>query len=773
MGAVHRAVDLTSGELVALKTIQDDPRFVARFQREVRLLEELRHPRVVRYVDSGVHLGSPFLVMEWVDGCDLAERLSRGALDVVPALELARKLAQALGVAHARGVVHRDVKPKNVMLRDGREDAPLLTDFGVARLDAASRTLTVAGTAVGTPGFIAPEQVETASQVGPRADVFALGCTLFASLTGRNPYGGGHAFAILARIVSSEPPRLASVWPEVPPAVDALCACLMAKRPDDRPLDGEAAAKEISRCLEACAGVSAHFRPSARLGSDEARLTSAVFARMRSDVGASAQSTDGPTLFAPIGALGRAVESWVGGFGRKVTVLGPDVFAVSFDGSGAAAELATQAVACALGIAERTRDARVVVTTARGAPGDLAQLGERAREPLAEPAPDAAVTIDETTASLVSEVFSLTPGAGTFFRVSPSLTAATIEPPAPESPMFGRSRELDVLRASVDESFGEPTARVILLEGPPGIGKTRLLEELVKREELTTRGTLLVLRGPPVGVGSPLAAFDTVDTKASSGERGAALLATLGQALAEGPVALLAEDLRTWDRASVELLERLALEHRDAPLFVAVALRPADRGLHPQLLRRASPLELKLGPLPTAVAAALARSVLELPSMEELERLVSTAEGHPLHLLELARMVARGATTFPESVLAVFEARLRELPPEDRQLLRAASVFGSQFPRAGLVALLGDTFSDDLDRRLSSLVARDLLASASPSPRGAGATFTFRQALLRETAYATLTAEDRRAAHDLAAAWLETAAEAPEVVARHRALGGT
>jgi hypothetical protein len=772
MGAVHRALDTTTGALVALKTIQDDPRYVARFEREARLLEGLRHPTIVRYVDSGVYLGSPFLVMEWIDGCDLAERLSRGALDVIPALELTRRIAEALGVAHARGVVHRDVKPKNVMLRDGREDAPLLTDFGVARLDAASRTLTVAGTSVGTPGFIAPEQVETANLVGPRADVFALGCTLFAALTGRNPYGGGHAFAMLARIVSSEPPRLASVWPDAPPIVDELCSRLMAKHPDRRPPDGEAAAREISRCLEGCADVGVRFRPASRLGSAEAQLTSAVFVRMRSGDGARVQPSDGATVLAPTSALGSAIEGWVAGFGRKVAVLAPEVFTVPFDG-GAATELATQAVACALGIADRTRDARVVVTTARGTPGDLAHLGVRACEPLIRPEVDGGVTVDDTTASLVSGVFSVVPNSPAYFRVRPSTTAATLVPPEPARPMFGRSRELDVLGAAIEESFGESAARVVLLEGPSGIGKTRLLEELVKRAELTTRGTLFVLRGPPLGFGSPLAAFDALDASAATGARASAIGAAIGELLAERPVAILAEDLRTWDRASVELLEALALEHGDSPLFVAVALRPADRGTHPQLLRRASPLELKLGPLPTAVATALARSVLQGTSAQVLERVVSTAEGHPLHLLELARMAARGATTFPETVLSAFEARLRELAPEERLVLRAASVFGDQFPRDGLVALLGDAIADDFDRRLSGLVARELLDAVSPPRPRLGELLAFRQALLREASYATLTAEDRRAGHALAAEWLEAAGEDPHVVAKHRALGAT
>jgi eukaryotic-like serine/threonine-protein kinase len=761
MGAVHRALDQTTGALVAIKTIQDDPRFVARFQREARLLEELHHPTIVRYVDSGIYVGSPFLVMEWIDGCDLAERLMRGTLEVVPALELAKQLAEALGVAHTRGIVHRDVKPKNVMLRDEREDTPVLTDFGVARIDAASRTLTVAGTSVGTPGFIAPEQVESASLVGPRADVFALGCTLFASLTARNPYGAGHAFAMLARIVSSEPPRLSSLWPEVPPVLDALTAHLMSKNPAERPADGAAAAVAIARCLETCAGLDARFRPAPRIGSNEARLTSAVFVRLpREDAASPALPSDGATILGPLAGLGGVVENWIAGFGRTAAVLGPEVFAVSFDGSGSAAELATQAVACALGIADRTTGARVVVTTARGPTGDLAHLSERAVEPLGGAVPprdDSAVTLDETTASLVSGVFSVAPSTPAYFTVRASTTAATLDPPPPERPLFGRSRDLDVLSATLQESFEEPTARLVLLEGPAGIGKTRVLEELSNREGLATRARVFVLRGPLLGVGAPLAAFDSVNTSSSSNDRVAAISAALGEALAQGPVAVLAEDLRTWDRPSVELLENLALAHRDRPLFVVMTLRPADRGAHPQLLRRANPLELKLGPLPLTVATALARSLLQTSTAAVLERIVSTAEGNPLHLLELARMAARGETTFPLGVLAVFEAHLRELASEDRQLLRAASVFGDEFPKDGLLALLGDAVPDDFDRRLSGLVAREILAKPSAPSGPLGATLTFRQPLLREAAYATLIDEDRRTARELANAWLEAA----------------
>src|SRR6185503_11214370 len=186
MGQVFRGRDLQSGERVAVKMLLgDDGGHEARFSMEIRVLSELSHPGIVRYVTHGAAAsGEPYLAMEWLDGEDLSRRLARGPLGVPESISVARCVAEALGEAHARRIVHRDLKPSNIFLVDGRVDRVKLLDFGIARMASATR-MTHRGGIVGTPGYMAPEQVQESSEVDARTDVFALGCVLFECLAGQ------------------------------------------------------------------------------------------------------------------------------------------------------------------------------------------------------------------------------------------------------------------------------------------------------------------------------------------------------------------------------------------------------------------------------------------------------------------------------------------------------------------------------------------------------------------------------------------------------------
>jgi serine/threonine protein kinase len=180
--------------------------------------------------------------MEWLDGEDLARRLSREGLTIDESIALVRRVAEALGCAHAAGVMHRDVKPGNLFLRGGRPDGVVLLDFGLARrwgTDAITRT----GMMVGTPAYMAPEQAERgATALDARADVFALGCVLFECLTGQAAFSGETFMALVAKLLLDEVPPPSRLRPEVPPELDALCARLLAKQPGARPPDGAAVA---------------------------------------------------------------------------------------------------------------------------------------------------------------------------------------------------------------------------------------------------------------------------------------------------------------------------------------------------------------------------------------------------------------------------------------------------------------------------------------------------------------------------------------------------
>src|SRR5262249_5842215 len=172
MGTVFRATDRRAGEKVALKVLRyEDEDMRARFEREATFLAALEHPRIVRYIDHGIAEDGLYLAMEWLDGEDLARRLQRGPLSVVESVALAGSIADALAAAHTRGIVHRDVKPSNVFLVNGDLGAVKLLDFGIARAAVtATRLRTSTGIALGTPGYMAPEQARGERTIDARAD---------------------------------------------------------------------------------------------------------------------------------------------------------------------------------------------------------------------------------------------------------------------------------------------------------------------------------------------------------------------------------------------------------------------------------------------------------------------------------------------------------------------------------------------------------------------------------------------------------------------------
>ncbi len=234
MGKVYRARDRLSGHFVAVKVVRPGSALEAdRFVREAEAVSQLVHPAIVKYVAHGEKSdGERYLATEWLEGENLGEHLRRERPTVLASLRFVRRLADALGAAHRRGIVHRDIKPGNVFLVGRALEAAKVIDFGVARLGGFAReTLTQTGAMVGTPGYMSPEQARGDRGVDARADVFSLGCVLFKCLTGRVPFTGDDVLSVLAKLVLEEPPRVSSLNAEVPAAVDDLVALLMAKAP--------------------------------------------------------------------------------------------------------------------------------------------------------------------------------------------------------------------------------------------------------------------------------------------------------------------------------------------------------------------------------------------------------------------------------------------------------------------------------------------------------------------------------------------------------------
>lgn len=241
MATIHRARDLDTNEVVAVKILSGrSVRDMERFSAEAVLLAELTHPGIVRYVAHGVLPdGDLYLAMQWLEGEDLSARLLRPQLlSIADTVRLATTIALALGAAHARGIVHRDVKPSNIFLIDGGVEDVKLLDFGIARLGFGRTFATRTGTLLGTPGYMAPEQAQGRKDVDAAADVFSLGAVLFECLTGQPAFTAEHLMATLSRILFEETPRVRTLRPDVPPALDMLITSMLAKDPNARPRDG-------------------------------------------------------------------------------------------------------------------------------------------------------------------------------------------------------------------------------------------------------------------------------------------------------------------------------------------------------------------------------------------------------------------------------------------------------------------------------------------------------------------------------------------------------
>ncbi|MBK7396522.1 MAG: protein kinase [Myxococcales bacterium] len=216
---------------------------------EAEILEQLDHAAIVRHVAHGsLEDGAPYLVMEWIDGPTLEGRLEGRPLRVQDALLLTRRLAEALSIAHAAGVVHRDVKPANVMLPGGELAAAKLVDFGVARADGSS-SLTQTGVRVGTPRYMAPEQIRSAREVDARADLFSLGCVLFETLAGLPAFPADNAMAVMVQILFEPAPRLADLRADLADPIVSLVQRLLAREREVRPSSALAVVRELDALL--------------------------------------------------------------------------------------------------------------------------------------------------------------------------------------------------------------------------------------------------------------------------------------------------------------------------------------------------------------------------------------------------------------------------------------------------------------------------------------------------------------------------------------------
>ncbi|HSQ58655.1 MAG TPA: serine/threonine-protein kinase, partial [Gemmata sp.] len=270
MGSVYKARHRRMRRIVALKILAPEvakrEAFARRFQREVETLARLTHLNIVMAFDADEAKVGPFLVMEFVNGRDLVSEVTRdGPLPVAEAVDRILQAARGLAYAHSQGIVHRDIKPGNI-LRDA-EGVVKVADLGLARLSeldgsSTNSSLTQAGTVVGTPEFMPPEQAIDSGTVDHRVDIYSLGCTLYFLLHGRPPYQGASIMAVLLKHRDSPIPALVEGRPDVPPELDAIFRRMVAKEPEDR----YHTMAEVVRDLEA---VRTRIEPSSSAATGE------------------------------------------------------------------------------------------------------------------------------------------------------------------------------------------------------------------------------------------------------------------------------------------------------------------------------------------------------------------------------------------------------------------------------------------------------------------------------------------------------------------------
>ncbi len=281
MAIVYRATDIRLRRDVAVKVLPPEMAFRAdvrrRFLREAETAAQLDHPNIVPIYSVDERGGLVYFVMALVDGENLSVRLSRGRPAVEETRGILRDVADALAYAHSRGVIHRDIKPDNIIIR--REDGrALVTDFGIARAAEADSHLTATGVAVGTPAYMSPEQALGEREVDGRSDIYSLGIVAYQLLTGALPFTAANTPAMMMKHVSEMPPPLLKARPDLPPGLAAAVERAMAKRPEDRWQDAAAFRDALSNdaagawLLETSAIPSPWPRGSARGASAAAGL---------------------------------------------------------------------------------------------------------------------------------------------------------------------------------------------------------------------------------------------------------------------------------------------------------------------------------------------------------------------------------------------------------------------------------------------------------------------------------------------------------------------
>lgn len=861
MGDVYRALDQQDGREVAVKVLRSSADAVerARFQREIAVIADLRHPAIVEYIAHGaLPDGRPFYAMEWLEGEDLSQRQRHDPLGMRDAVEVIRRSSQGMAAVHARGIVHRDLKLGNIFLVRGRGTAVKLIDFGVVRMPGAGHEED-RGSILGTPHFMAPEQAR-GEDVDARADVYSLGAALFKLVTGRNVFETDHMIALLGRLVIEDPPSPMSIRFDVPDALDRVILQAIARDKRERFESAGELARALARVGELNDDPPATDRSASAVRRSLPELarhvvkrasSSAVPAQPSTALPASAQRSSEPggpkivgsserrvvaALLLDLGAselpaaLQAELRKVLGEDVRLEQVLGGRLIAV-LGVTKSTGDEAIRAGRAALLVTNASKEVRAVVAVGyavtqlggtAGLSGDtLPGQKPRRRSNLAGEALERAAAQIELgergTARVDASVVSALAGrfvlqedehGAVLVREDPQGFGARLLLGRPTRTV-GRDKELALLKSVYDELLEEGTPRAAVITGAAGIGKSRLRSELVAR--LETSGfppEILMVRGDPMSRGSSLSSFGRamravvgvhdgvpleqqiarvrahLDFRLPKSLRflGSFLSELLGVPFPDGndeplraarqspqlmqsrtrmaleafvraqadlmPQVLVLEDAQWADETTLDLIDWL-LSCPDLKFAVYVFARPELDAR--SLWQQKNVTRLSLSPLSPIAAEKLVRTALPEADARLRGSIVDRAGGNALFLEELVRAAALGRDELPLTVQATVQLRLDGMPKSTREVVRAASVLGPTFWTGAVDALVGR----DTSAELAELEEAEII-SHQPLSRIAGeAEWTFRQSLVRDTAYASLLDEDRATLHRATARWLE------------------
>ncbi len=827
MGEVYRARDVVSHLQVCVKLVRTvEAREGERFVQEARILSGLAHPSIVRYLAHGMVGSDHYLVMEWLEGEDLARRIEREPLNLADTVMLLQQAAEALAYAHAHEVIHRDIKPHNLFLLERKITQLKLLDFGIAKLTNADRRLTRTGNLVGTPGYLAPETIDGTGAIDGRADVFSLGCVAHECLTGKPTFRGHEPGVLIAKLMLEDPPHLSEVVPEVPRAVGDLVARMLAKNPERRPT-----AVQVLRTLAALGDVSEGS--GGGLGRGQDTQITVVEQRVSCIVMATASSSSQPLREKPgrvtpmLGSPATAptlaeLEARLAlRFSARTFVLPGGKIVVTLPEGTVASDQALLAARSALLVHQHLPDASVVVAlgiarlSRRSAVGSVI---EQAAHLLAD-TPEGRVRLDDDLAPLLGARFDLShDGPGTYLlgqRETFDGKRGLLGRPAT---FLGRGQELSFLAGLQTDSALERQASTVLVSGPAGIGKSRLLQEFMAWVKLRPEPVLVLFgAGDSLAAGAPFALLGRAVRRLagiaetdSAEDRKRKLAECVGRQVPDGaragvtafigeiagvsfpepdheslraarqnpvlmadatrrafeewmraecevnPVLVVLEDMQWGDAGTVGLLDSAIRSLRDHPFMVLAIARPDLQTVFPNLWAERQVHVIQLPPLSRRASERLVREALgDSVADQTVAQIVARGDGNPFFLEELVRAEHAGRSgEVPEPILGIVQARLEAEGPEGRRALRAAAIFGETFSRDGVAALLGGERST-VGESLERLTDRELVNLATPSIASDGSpAFTFAHALIREAAYAMLTDEDRQLGHRLAAKWL-------------------